>query len=236
MKKNKNQEYERKLNQDLEQYFLSVEVPELNNIKIESLKNHVSENKPIRKRITLWRKITAIASAICLIALIIIPTSVMLGKNDNSQNPTNTPPEPPIYYGKAEATKIPHSLEETQEIINANFSKYNFMFTDLTYVSSMGYYNPTNNNLLAIRLVFNESEIPYSQVEIHLVSSELFVLENEIIYTELAEFTQTKEYKMYKKINPDPFNEFLRGYIIYENHEIYINLARINEALFNKFI
>ena len=231
MKKNE-KEFEEKLSQEVNQYFDNIEVPELSEAKKEELRNLVAQNKPKRKRITLWKRITAVASAVCLIALIIIPTVIMLNKNDNQQNP---PTNPPTYYGKAEATKIHHTLQETQEIVNTNFSKYNFMFTDLTYVSSMGYYNPTNNELLALKIVFNESEIPYTSVEIHIVASEQFVFDDQILFTTNAEHTITTKYEMYKLYQLDLI-ETMRGYIIFENHEIYIYLARINDELFNKFI
>lgn len=227
MKKN-DKEFEEKLSQELEHYYKSIEVPELSDEKKEELRNLVAQNKPKRKRITLWRRITAVASAMCLIALIIIPTVIMLNKNDNPQNP-------PTYYGKAEALKTPHTLEETQNIVNTNFSKYNFMFTDLTFVSSKGFYHPENNSLLALQIYFNESEIPYAQVEIHLIASEQFVFDDQILFTANAEHTITTEYEMYKLYQLDLI-ETMRGYIIYEDHEIYINLARINDILFNKFI
>ena len=159
----------------------------------------------------------------------------MLNKNDNPQNPQNPPTIPPTYYGKAEATKTPHSLEETQNIINTLFPKYNFMFTDLTFMASMGFYHPENNSLLAIKISFNESEIPYTAVEIHIIASEQFLFDDQLIYTANAEHTTTAEYEIYKSYQLD-LVENLRGYIIYADHEIYINLARINEELFNKFI
>lgn len=232
MKKN-DKEFEEKLSQELEQYYENVEVPELSEAKKEELRNLVAQNKPKRKRITLWRRITAVASAMCLIALIIIPTVIMLNKNDNPQNP---PTNPPTYYGDGEATKIQHTLEETQNIINTQFPKYNFMFTDLTYITSTGFYHPENDSLLAIKISFNESEIPYTQVEVHLIASEQFAFADKILYTSNAEHTTTEEYEIYKTYQQDIMIENLLGYIVFEDHEIYINLARINEALFNKFI
>jgi len=231
MKKNKD-EFELKLEQELEQYFEDVEVPEMSEHRKEELRNLVAQNKLKRKRITLWRKITAVASAVCLIALIIIPTVIMLNKKDNTPNP---PTNPPTYYGKGEATKIQHTLEETQTIINTSFPKYNFMFTDLTYISSKGFYHPEDETLLAIQIIFNESEIPYTQVEIHIVASEQFVFDDQPLYTANAEHTTTSEFEMYKFYQLD-IMESMRGYIIYKDHEIYINLARINDTLFNKFI
>ena len=95
----------------------------------------------------------------------------MLNKNDNLQ----TPPSPPtIYYGDGEAIKIQLSLAETQNIINNQFPKYNFMFSNLAYLTSTGFYHPENNSLLAIKISFNENEIPYTSVEINIVASELF--------------------------------------------------------------
>ena len=231
MKKNDKQ-FEEKLSQELEQYYESIEVPELSEEKKEELRNLVAQNKPKRKRITLWRKITAVASAMCLIALIIIPTVIMLNKNDNPQNP---PTNPPIYYGDDEATKVQHTLEETQNIVNTFFSKYNFMFTDLTYVTSTGFYHPEDNTLLALQIYFNESEIPYTSVEVNIIASKQFVYADKILYTTNAEHTITSEYEMYKLYQLDLI-EMMSGYIIYPDHEIYIDLARINDTLFNKFI
>jgi len=232
MKKN-DKEFEEKLSQELQQYYENIEVPELSEAKKEELRNLVAQNKPKRKRITLWRRITAVASAMCLIALIIIPTVIMLNKNDNPQNP---PTNPPTYYGDAEAIKVPHSLEKTQEIVNSNFSKYNFMFNDLTYVTATGFYHPENNSLLALKISFNEKEIPYTSVEVNIIASEQFVFSEKLLYTANAEHTTTEDYEMYKRYQQDIMVENMSGYIIFENHEIYINLARINEELFNKFI
>jgi len=243
MKKKIKDKFQEKFDQDLNQYFNNKEIQVLSIKKQDELKKLVSHNTPKIKKLSLWKKFTAAATSVCLIALIIIPTIVLLNKTDNPQNPPVTPPvvtppvaPPPIYYGKAEATKIQHTLEETQEIINTNFPKYNFMFTDLTYVSSMGYYNPTNNSLLAIKIAFNESTIPYTQVEIHIIASEQFVFDDKASYTDTAEYIQTENCKIYKTISQSPFKKSQRGYIIFENHEIYINFARINNELFNKFI
>lgn len=232
MKKN-DKKFEKKLSQDLKQYYNDIEIPELSLEKQEELKNLVKQNKPKRKRFALWQRITAVASAVCLIALIIIPTVIMLNKNDDPQNP---PVNPPTYYGDAEAIKIQHTLSETQSLVNTKFSKYNFIFNDLTYITSTGFYHPENNSLLAIKIICNESQIPYTQVEVHIIASKLFVFAEQTIYTNNAEFTTTNNYKMYKTNYQDPFTEYQRGYIIFEDHEIYINLARINDILFNKFI
>ncbi len=226
--KKKDKQFEEKLSQDLEQYYNNIEVPELSVEKQEELRNFVAQNKPKRKRLKLWQRITAIASAVCLIALIIIPTVVILNKNDNPQNS-------PTYYGKAEATKIQHTLKETQNIVNNQFPKYNFIFNDLTYISSKGFYHPENNSLLAVQILFNEKEIPYTSVEIHIVASNKFTLDEQSSYTTGAEHIITAEYELYRLYQLD-LVETMRGYIIYEDHEIYINLARINEELFNKFI
>ena len=232
MKKN-DKKIEEKLSQDLEQYYNSIETPELSIEKQEELKNLVAQNKPKRKRFALWQRITAVASAICFVALIIIPTIIMLNKNDNPQNPPTTPP---TYYGDAEATKIQHTLSETQNLVNTNFSKYNFIFTDLTYITSTGFYNPENNTLLALKISFNENEIPYTQIEVNLIASDQFIFSEQSIYTLNAEYSKTSNYEMYKTSYQDPFSEYQLGYIIFEDHKIYINLARINEELFNKFI
>ena len=231
MKKN-DKKFEEKLSQELNQYFDNVEVPELSLEKQEELRNLVAQNKPKRKKITLWQRITAVASAVCLIALIIIPTVIMLNKNDNPQNPPTTPP---TYYGDGEATKIQHSLEETQNIVNLNFSKYNFMFNYLSYITSTGFYHPDNNSLLALKISFSEKEIPYTAVEVNIIASEEFIFADKILYTSNADHTISSEYEMYKLYQYD-LVESMRGYIIFEDHEIYINLARINDELFNKFI
>lgn len=232
MKKIKDKKFEEKLSQDLEQYYNSIEVPELSDDKKAQLLKHIEQNTPRRKKITLWRKITAVASTVCLIALIIIPTVIMLNKNNTPKNP---PAPPPIYYGKEEALKEPHDLLKTQEIVNTCFPKYNFMFTDLIFESAKGFYASETNTLLAIQIKFNEKEIPL-QVEIHIIASEFFTFDDTTSYTTQAEHTTTENYEMYKITYQDGFTEYQRGYIIYEDHEIYINFKRVNENLFNKFI
>lgn len=227
--KKTDKEFERKFEQDLEQYFDSIEIPELSEERKKELRKKVEANKPIRKRITLWRRITAIASAMCLIALIIVPTVILLNKKDN-------PTPPPVYYGKAEATKIRHTLEETQDIISINFPKYNFIFEDLNYLASVGYYNPTNNELLSLEIQMEEKAAPFTSIEMNIVASEQFTFENTLLYTNDAECTITSECKIYKKVHQETFSEVMYGYIIFENHELYLNLNIINESLFNKFI
>ena len=227
--KKTDKEFERKFEQDLEQYFDSIEIPKLSEERKKELRKKVEANKPIRKRITLWRRITAIASAMCLIAIIIVPTVILLNKKDN-------PTPPPEYYGKAEATKIRHTLEETQDIISINFPKYNFIFEDLNYLASVGYYNPTNNELLSLEIQMEEKAAPFTSIEMNIVASEQFTFENTLLYTNDAECTITSECKIYKKVHQETFSEVMYGYIIFENHELYLNLNIINESLFNKFI
>ena len=229
MKKKNYKHIEEQIAKEFQQSFEDVDIPELSQESFNELRNAVEKNKPKRKKIVIWRSITAIASAMCMIALITIPTVIMLNKNDN-------PPAPPVYYGKAEATKIIHTLEETQQIINTNFPKYNFIFEDLTNISAIGYYNPTNSSLLALEIQGREIAIPFTYVEINIIASEYFTLDNEILYTENAEHTITNIYEMYKKIDDDIFNQEMYGYIIFENHEIYIHLDQLNETLFDKFI
>ena len=72
--KKTDKELEQKLEQELEQYLNNIEVPDLNIEKQQELRKLVEQNKQKSKRITLWRRITAVASAVCLIALMIIPT------------------------------------------------------------------------------------------------------------------------------------------------------------------
>lgn len=236
--KKTDKELEQKLEQELEQYLNNIEVPDLNIEKQQELRKLVEQNKQKSKRITLWRRITAVASAVCLIALMIIPTVFLLNKNEN---PPSQPPSPPtnntpIYYGKAEATKTPHSLQETQEIISTKFPKYNFIFSDLVFYEATGFYNPENNSLLALKILLDETTAPFTRVEIHLIASEQFIFDNKILYTEHANYTKTNEYEMYKLVYQDDFTEYERGYIIFEDHEIYVNLDKINDVLFNKFI
>ena len=228
--KKSDKELEEKIAKEFQQAFEDVDVPELPQEKLNELRKAVEKNKPVRKRIVMWRSITAIASAMCLIALIIRPTVLMLNKNDNP------PTQPPIYYGRDEATKIVHTLEETENIIATNFPKYNFIFDELNISLSTGYYNPTNNQLLSLEIKGNEIAIPYTNVEINIIANEYFTFDENVLYTDNAEHTITNNYELYKKVQEDTFVQNMYGYIIFENHEIYIHFDVINETLFDKFI
>lgn len=228
--KKSDKELEEKIAKEFQQAFEDVDVPELPQEKLNELRKAVEKNKPVRKRIVMWRSITAIASAMCLIALIIIPTVLMLNKNDNP------PTQPPIYYGRDEATKVVHTLEETENIIATNFPKYNFIFEDLNNISTIGYYNPTNNQLLSIEIQGNEIAVPFTSVEINIIANEYFTFDDDFNYTTNAEHTITNNYEIYKKTDGDIFNQEMYGYIIFENHELYLHLNQINETLFDKFI
>ena len=236
MKKNNIKE---KIEQEIYEYFDNVEDHDLSLQKQEELKNMVVKNKIKNKKIGLWKKISVLTSSLCMVAIIALTTIMLMPKNDN---PTTTPPaeppveQPPIYYGKAEATKIQHDLTETQEIVSTQFPKYNFMFEDMDFEYSTGFYNPENNNLLALKISFKEKEIPYPIVEIHIIASEQFIFDDKDNYIDNALYTETDTFKFYKITYSDFFTEYQRGYIIFNNHEIYIKLDRINETLFNKFI
>ena len=106
----------------------------------------------------------------------------------------------------------------------------------MTYKSSTGYYNPTNNELLSLEINMCEQNMPFTSVEINIIASEQFTFEDSIGYTTGAEHTITSEYEMYKRIHQETFTEAIYGYIIFENHELYLHLDMINETLFNKFI
>ena len=230
MKKKNYKHIEEQIAKEFQQSFENVDIPEPSQESFNELRNAVEKNKPKRKKIVIWRSITAIASAMCMIALIIIPTVIMLNKNDNP------PTQPPIYYGKAEATKVVHTLEETENIIATNFPKYNFIFDELNITLSTGYYNPTNNQLLSLEIKGNEIAIPYTNVEINIIANEYFTFDENVLYTDNAEHTITNNYELYKKVQEDSFVQNMYGYIIFENHEIYIHFDVINETLFDKFI
>jgi len=238
MKKNN---IEEKIEQEIYEYFDNVEVPDLSLQKQDELKNMVAKNKVKNKKLGLWKKISIFTSSLCMVMIIAITTILLLPKNDNP--PTNPPPaepppveQPPIYYGKAEATKIQHDLAKTQEIISTQFPKYNFMFDDMNYDSSTGFYNPENNNLLALKISFYEKEIPIMKIEIHIIASQQFIFDDQENYIKTATYTETQNYKLYKITYSDLFSEYQRGYIIFDNHEVYMKFDRVNESLFNKFI
>lgn len=230
MKKKSDKEFEEKIAKEFQQAFADVDIPDLPQERLNELRTAVAENKPKKKRIVLWRRITAFASAMCLIALIIIPTVIMLNKNDNP------PTQPPVYYGKAEATKIVHTLEETQQIINTNFPKYNFIFNEFNITLSTGYYNPNNNQLLSLEIKGNEISIPFTNIEFNLIANQYFTFDDKVLYTDNAEHIITNENEIYKTIVDDFFSQETYGYIIFENHEIYVHLDQINDTLFDKFI
>ena len=73
-------------------------------------------------------------------------------------------------------------------------------------------------------------------MEINLIVSNQFIFSAKYTYTNNATYSETEYYKMYKKSTQNMLEEFLKGYIIFDNYELYLNLNLINEPLFNKFI
>ena len=220
----------KKIEKKIEQYFEDKEIPELSIQEQDKLRNLVKANKRNNKT-QIFKRVAIYASAFCLVLLMLIPTIMLINKKETPNKPT-----PTVYYGKDEATKKDLTIEETQEVISNSYAKYNFIFTELSFLSSVGYYIPNNDSLLAIQIKANEIESPYTVIEIHLIISKQFIFDKHDEYLKDSSYTQNSNYKLYKKSYQDSFSENMQGYIIFDTHQLYISLNMINESLFNKFL
>lgn len=216
--------------EDLKEYYENKRVVEISPQKMEQLRALTELNKENRK-INIFRKVTAFASAFCMLLLIIIPTVVFLSKKD-------TPPTelPTIYYGDAEAIKKPLEDSEVQAIISSDYPKYNFIFDEFTFTDKVGFYVPNEDKLLAIQLKAKEKNAPYTEIEINLVISNQFIFNEKEGYTKNAIISQTDNYELHKVTNNSLINKYIKGYFKYNNYEFYLYLKNSNnDTLFNKF-
>lgn len=217
------------IEKEIVKYFEETEVPELPAEELNKLKQKLA-NQPVQKplkhnRITIFRRITAVACAICLLLVGVIPTIAYFYKD-----------EPIIYYGNNEATRVDLSVETTQEIISANYPKYNFMFDDFSFNLITGYYVPNDNTkLLAIEIKAHDLELEI-ELEINLVVSKQFVFSQQEKYIKDIECNKTNpEYDLYYKETNSLINKNTKAYFIYSNYELYVSYNKINDTLFNKF-
>lgn len=213
------------LEEEIIEYFDNQEVPELKNK--DALLKAVEMNKE-RKKITIGKRITTIACSFCLLLLTIIPVIALTYKEPSAP--------PPIYYGVDEATRIDLSLEQTQTYINTNYPQYSFIFDDYTFDELVGYYEPNTENLLALKIVGSDNVLPFILLEMNLIVSNQFIFNEHDSYILDSEFVQTNEYSMNKIIKQTQFKEYLKAYVSYQTHKIYLNFNIVDENLLNKFI
>jgi len=218
-----------KIENEIEEYFEEKEIVELSLEKQNELKNLVKQNKK-RRKISKLKRLSYITASICLVFLVTLPIINLINKPSNPTNP------PTIYYGDNEATKTDLQVQDAQLIISQNYPQYNFIFDEFNFVSLVGFYHPENNSLLALQIQAQEISIPYTLIEINLIVSNQFIFSAKDTYTNNATYSETEDYKMYKKSTQNMLEEFLKGYIIFDNYELYLNFNLINEPLFNEFI
>jgi len=217
--KNKN------IEEEIIEYFDNQEVPELKNK--DALLKAVEMNKE-RRKIVISKRLTTVACSLCLLLLTILPIIALTYKE---------PSAPPlIYYGETEANRVDLSLEQTRTYININYPQYNFIFDEYTCNEMIGYYEPNTENLLALHILTNHSALSFITLEVNLIVSEQFIFKEHEAYIVDSEFIQTNEYSLNKVKPNNNFEDFLKAYISYSNHKIYLNFNIYDELLLDKFI
>lgn len=214
----------KKIQDEIYDYFDNQPIPELDENTENKFKELVAKNKPKSK---FWKKFAIISSvSVCCLLCLIIPLIALLSKPQPTTN----------FYTDDEATKTNITENEFNSFIQNNFPQYNFLIDDFEFQSAVAFYKPQTENLLAINFVGLEMFEPYTCVNIFIVLSDNFHLSTHETYIKNAVYTETSEYKMYKKNLTELYDEYTISYIIFSNYRLYIQFDCINDSLLEQFL
>ncbi len=211
-----------KIEDQIKEYFENEEIPKPDMSKCEKyraiIESHAKKRKPT---FSLWKRISVgLCCAMCAILAVVLP--FVIKPNDELQ-----------FYTDDDATKKPIAETVATSYIGKHYPKYNFMFTECTFDSAIGYYIPNSTRLLGIQFHLFEEESG-TTIFMFLVTSKQFSYKAQASYIDEATKTTTNNYTLYKKVNYKL--ESMYGYIKYRNHAVYLDFDYINEPLFDKFL
>ncbi len=215
----------KKIEEEIYDYFDDMEVPQLSEAQLEDLRARVRANKHRAKKFDFK---PLVICACCMLAMVGVFVPVIMHFVTGNTSPS--------YYSDETANKKILTQEITAQYISESYPQYNFLLEECNYKSSLGYYNPYTDKLIAISIIVQQIAIPRTNIVIMLVVDPSFVYNESTKYITNSEKIETDNYIFYKKCEETNYDEKLFAHIQYKTHGIYVQMDRINEPLLDKFL
>ncbi len=199
-------------------------VPELEADVLERLKAKVREKK-VQKRvqISFWKNLAV--AACCL--LILIPCIVLpIVLRDDEEK----------YYSENEVVQEEISKDFLTQYFAENYSQYSFVLNECDVLFSYGYYDNENKQLLAVSLVLDKQDIPFTKIEFDLILSRKYKFKGHDSYIKDANISKGQDYILYQKVTESFYDEEFHGMLDYYKYKLYIHMNLNDTEFFEKFL
>ena len=209
------------LEEELEQAF-ELEIPEPDLSKLNQFDSLLERNKNKRKKVVVFRRV-AVA---CTLILLCLACFIPLLKRDT---------EIVRYYGDENTTQISITQEFAYNYISENLPNYTFIFEDCTFQSLHGIYDKeTETRLLAIDMVVQSNNIPYTTLDINIVLNKNYTYSKHSYYVDTTNVETIGNKKIYNKEVIDD-NYKLYTLIERNSYNTYLVLNVNDTAILEKF-
>lgn len=203
------------------EYFSKSNIPPINEKTIERLKKKTENLKPS----SLSSAFKRIAIATTCFAIIFISVLIPILNNKN-----------PVYYSDIKTNEQSLSLENAQELISQNYSKYTFIFEDFTILKIRGVYSNDENKLLGVRIEGEKNDIPFSTLNFCLAINKNYIPTEREDYLFESEREDKGEYILHKKEKSDLLDTILYGVMDYKTYTLYIRITAEDYEMYNNFL
>jgi len=198
-------------------------VPELEADVLESLKAKVREKRAVKRvHVSFWKNL-AVAACCLLIMIPCIVLPIVLREDES-------------YYSEDDVVQEEISKEYLTQYFSENYSQYSFVLDECDVLFSYGYYDNTNKQLLAVSLVLDKQDIPFTKIEFDLVLTNKYKFKSHDLYIKDTEKTLKEGYTLYYKEPEVMFGYELCGILEFSNYKLYIHMNTNDKEFFEKFL
>ena len=178
--------------------------------------------QPKKKHLAKWKQV--LIATCCLV--LIVPCVLL---------PFLLKPEEK-YYTDDDLNQVEITLQQAQTFIANNYSKYYFIFDDCEIISSCGYYENGTDNLIALSLILNKKDIPYTVINFDLINTKNYTFAKHSLFTEKATMTEETGYNLYKTVENKLYNKKILAFLEYSNYILYLEFKSIDNVFLEKFL
>ena len=198
-------------------------VPELEADVLESLKAKVREKRAVKRvHVSFWKNL-AVAACCLLIMIPCIVLPIVLREDES-------------YYSEDDVVQEEISKEYLTQYFSENYSQYSFFLDECDVLFSYGYYDNTNKQLLAVSLVLDKQDIPFTKIEFDLILTNKYKFKGHDSYVKDAVISKQQNYTLYQKLTESFYDEEFHGLLEYPKYKLYIHMNLNDSEFFEKFL
>lgn len=209
----------------IEQVFVTESIPDLDESTIAQLKNRVKLNKTkhtTNSNTLFWKRF-----AICCCAVILLLPCILLPilLNGNEK-----------FYAENNAVQVNLTSEFLSSYINKNYNQFSFILETCDAENITGLYDENRKNLLAMKMVLNKNDMPYTNIKMSMIVDRYFQTEDHNIYVKNATKVEDENYILYKKEIKSMYKTNYYFLIEYKSISIYLIMNKNDVNFIEKFL